>query len=1232
MEAAIKQSNLVSRLQVMRGRVRRRLVVYGLLAVLAGGYAAFLTVLTLDWWLRFPGWIRVFVTALFSGGFVGSVYYWIIRPLRSPLSLEALAGRLERHFPRLRDRLTSTVSFLNDPTDASPALVQRLVSNTESIVARTPLENALTIKPLTRSATAFVAISVIMTGFVLGRPHWIGTGLQRYLDPFGPHNWPTRVEIVPLSFDSVVPVGESTGVMMRVTRGNHPDLRALLYMEDAAGRVSVQAMQPGEDGGFVATVDAISGDLRYWFAAGDDTTEDEPFAIRAIRRPVVLEAKAIVTPPPYAYRTAPTVRNFGDGPVTATLGGLARIEIRSSKPLVSDSDGVSPGGISSGGTSSGSGWLRLQGDENSNGTIPLTVDPEQPDRLFAEFSVDRSLRFAVVLEDADGFQNLGGQDRTLLAVADQAPVVSLEEPVASIETTPSGIVNIRGWIEDDFGLTDATVDATVTRRHGLSDRFPAGQHAEKTSVDDGIRFSLRDTWIPVAESSHQTQRDGGNAAGRPLSRPVDDKRVTHVRIDHEWALETYAFNPGDVITFELIGLDNLESVADENGGGTRIGPQEGRSGGRRILIVSATEFETRIRDDVVQLERHLRRALLTQRALRDETQAQVERVTAGQQMTTAEREQLASIGARQGRVGKRLRELADRFDALHERMRQAAMSGEQSAVEMKAHAEALRNLADKPVDEAAERVRNAYERKDQSDRAGELELAVTRQEEAAAGINKLVKDMSEWGSFRTLLTKARDMLQRQADLRAQTQAAGKDMLGKRVDSLSPSEKSRLASIKRMQTQLGEELAQLLDGMKRLSTTEAEKDPSGAEASEDALRTAKAHDVERHVKDAAEAVEQNRTAAATVAQKRVERALSKTLAALEKRETRELLRLTKKSREARELVEILIADVRALRAATAEVSMMDASGKDIQRLVEEQRRLRANAGSIAVALARTDELDEAARLMGEVDEPMAQAVERLADNTPEAAVNEQDAVLEILEEVLASLLAVEEEAEQEVFRRTIDQVRGELVMLSGVQSALNDRLAKLAEAVAARGRVGRSDAREATRIAREEKELQIALQELLPELEAAEVYQWALQGVDEWMGRIHDELIRRDVSYEIVRTGERIVGRLEQLIVAIDQTLALPTDREFEDSQSGGSGGQGGAGPEGGTPLPKVTELLLLKSLQLDINKRTRELHGTMDSSGSAGKHLDKLSEIAGDQEELRRLAERVTGRARKDQR
>src|SRR5574342_747903 len=76
-------SPVVAYLLALRRTVRRRLLACGAFAVLAGGTAAFLTVLLLDWMLRLPPLLRLLGGALFVIGFAAAAVYWIAIPLHA---------------------------------------------------------------------------------------------------------------------------------------------------------------------------------------------------------------------------------------------------------------------------------------------------------------------------------------------------------------------------------------------------------------------------------------------------------------------------------------------------------------------------------------------------------------------------------------------------------------------------------------------------------------------------------------------------------------------------------------------------------------------------------------------------------------------------------------------------------------------------------------------------------------------------------------------------------------------------------------------------------------------------------------------------------------------------------------------------------------------------------------------------------------------------------------------
>ena len=427
---------LLVRLNAIRRTIRRRLLGYGLCAVLAGGVASFLTVVTLDWLLWFPAALRLFVALLFFAGFALAAWYWIVVPMRTKVTVEQIAGRLECHFDQLRDRLSSSVQFLQRNEDGISPLAARVVTQTEALVAETALESALTPRPLFFTGLTLTAAAAALALVLLVAPHWVQTGWQRYTAPLAPLEWPRTVDIEPLTENLTVAVGESATVRMRVRRGLSDTLRGVLRLADQGGDIVPLVMQRGTDGEFHAGVDAITRDLVYWFEAGDATTESAPFRIRAVHRPEMLECLAIVDPPAYALHRLARTHDLKEGPVRAPMGGMATIAVRSSKPLWTNTAQVRNA-------------LRM-GDGSAE---PLEASDPDRQRAALRLPVTRDLEFRIEITDEEGFENRGGTAFSLLAVPDRPPSPSILDPQTLVEMTPQASLRVVGRVEDDHGLS-----------------------------------------------------------------------------------------------------------------------------------------------------------------------------------------------------------------------------------------------------------------------------------------------------------------------------------------------------------------------------------------------------------------------------------------------------------------------------------------------------------------------------------------------------------------------------------------------------------------------------------------------------------------------------------------------------------------------------------------------------------------------------------------------------------
>jgi hypothetical protein len=753
--------------------------------------------------------------------------------------------------------------------------------------------------------------------------------------------------------------------------------------------------------------------------------------------------------------------------------------------------------------------------------------------------------------------------------------------------TPHGSIRLTVRVEDDFGVADVTLRAE-----------PLGGEVIAVSLTDHMT----------------TSRDEVGFEGE----------ATYV-----WEVGTMGLSPGDVVRYEVTAVDNC--VADEVTG------QLGRSPAQTLKVISESEFDLRAREDLAQYEDRLRRAAVEQADIRDATGTHVHADdTPAAVLTDLERGSVATLVSRQARLGRQLREIATRLEELSARMTRGNNSGDRDAGDgfarrVEQAAMEVRQIAGGPMAAAGRALGQARDLGDARSQQDGIAEAMRSQEAAADRLHALLGMLAQWGSFRGLTSRTRDLLDRQDRLRDRTAQLGGSMLGKSVEALTREEASSLRRVERQQQRLADDVQQLMTNMARLRKTTGERHPVAAEAIDKALRAARAHGLEKRIRSAAEAIGENRTAAAGIDQRAVAEGLKKMIRALRERERRELAELRKRLERAEDLVAELIQRQESLKLATNEAGMIEAEAQEYQELAREQRGLGRDsefaADEMAALGGRSGRGLVATRLVRRAVAPMEQAAAHLDEMKADDAGIAQDDALGLLEQALSDLEQLARQSAEESLRRSLAQIHEDLEQMHSAQTEINKGISKLQVAISERGRVGRSEARDASRLAREQSEVRDMVTMILPDLRAVPVYEWAMQRIAQWMDEGRDRLDARAVDEELVATTGRIARELEKLLAAIVETRAMPSSAEFVEAERAGGGGEGG---RTGVvkPVPTVAELLVLKAMQIDINARTEELDLPADSPDVTEEHLRRLTVVGEDQAEVRRLAELVTARVR----
>ena len=704
--------------------------------------------------------------------------------------------------------------------------------------------------------------------------------------------------------------------------------------------------------------------------------------------------------------------------------------------------------------------------------------------------------------------------------------------------------------------------------------------------------------------------------------------MVEAAVDAVWDAKTLTLAPGETVYLVLSAVDNCppEFCPDA---AVDLG-QRGRSAPLPIKIIGEVEFEARTRDEMAALEGRLRQIILDQTGLRDGTGvlAAVESETG---LTALQQDAAATYAGAEARLVRSLREVASRLGALRQRL-ERNQSGEEEARRQLAQLEdVLQEVASGPMTAAAAALNQAA---DTSTVAAQqkAQLAEAEQDESVSidRLRGVMQVLARWGDFQGVLARTRDLLDRQQELRTQTMESGKETLGKSVGELNAEETAALKRTQRRQEQLTEDVEQTLTQMEQVARRIKDKDPSAAEAMDAAMRSARSQDLIKKLRGAAGSIGENRTAAAAIDQQGASETLKRMVAALRQREERELELLRKQVRKAGEQVAELLEQQEALRDAAAQTIKTGADDAAHDDLTQRQRTLRRNTRLVADEIAEEQKMTEAARLVREATVPMGEAEVMLDDRQLDEAIGPQNDAVASLTAAVEQLAALDEAVTQQAMQRSLAQIHEDLERMLAMQQGVNGGIETLRKSVVEHGRVDRSDAREAARLSREQAAAQQSLDEIRPELQKVPVFDWALNRVAGWMQSCRDWMEQRKIDDELELTAQRITRELEQLLRAVRETQDMPLDQEFAEAEQTGGGSGSGTAAQGTKPIPTVAELLVLKSMQKDIQARTRSLHEGMDAEKAGERELRELRTLGEDQAQVRSLTEMLVAKTREN--
>ncbi len=504
---------LQTRVTATSRRASRLLWQYGLCRFIAAAVAIVAAIAALDYLLRWhdPGlrWL-VSLVALLGAGLA---FYFLARPVfAAHRGLIDVARRIERRFPQLGERLSSSMAFLaqseDDPTAGSPALRRSVVAEAEALSAGLDFGQALDVGPSRRAAIAAAVVVAAAAVLALANPSAAQLALTRLALPWQEQPWPRRHELEFAKAPTRIAAGDDFEVELLDRRGTLPDVVRIELRHRAPGGTRTETHEMKRLGErMVYRLDNVAHPFDYRAIGGDDDTMGWQELV-IVEPPKVVELQIEIQPPTY---TGLPARDEGRV-VKALIGSQMRVKGRLDKPI------AKAAGHS----------------ESKDFSVPVVTIA--PDGLSfsagmasaVPWKVERSGTFWFDLTDEHGL-TFGRDTRVeLQALPDLPPALAWESPPDHSFATPRAIVPVKALVKDDLAI------------RGIQLRFLRPGASEQEQV------------LELYAGPATPAAPGSGLMGEGESRTVE----------YGWDLaQLGGLNPGDVLAVRLTAEDYKPQLA-----------------------------------------------------------------------------------------------------------------------------------------------------------------------------------------------------------------------------------------------------------------------------------------------------------------------------------------------------------------------------------------------------------------------------------------------------------------------------------------------------------------------------------------------------------------------------------------------------------------------------------------------------------------------------------------------
>ncbi|PQO42997.1 hypothetical protein [Blastopirellula marina] len=1127
---------------------------------------------------------RYFFSLAAWGSALAVIYYLLPATWKWKPSLLATAQRIESFFPQFRDRITSSIEFLESGAATGSLSLQRnVIGETEADLQSYDLDAAVNRDLYKKSALVAITAVAIAAILAVSAPRYARIAMARLAAPWSDAQWPRVNQLQFVDPPGSVAVGESVSLEVIDGGGQLPD--GVTLQVDRGDRIESLPMEFDFGKSVMKrTLANVTTDLRYRAFGGDDDAMQWR-TLKAVDPPRIEEVQVTVVPPAYTkWQSAPSPRV-----ILALQGSQIDFVGRVDQPIAK-------------------ARLHFEGSAVRS-TIPLAVgddklslasDPEQP------FVLNGSGVYWLEVETDGGLVRTERDRYQARAIPDKTPELVWKKPEENIFVTPTAAIEVAAEGSDDLGLQRVLLKYMNLR----------ATDAGATEIE---------LWTAPEDAAVASSLESLSANPLPP-----------VALGYAWELKRLeGLKPGDVLEATLVGYDRKpqEGVSLPRRI-TIVTPEQMEerivSMQRRLITqlseAAQAQAEARSETSAVEIAAGEGKPLGPQDRSRLQNaelrQRRVRREIADPQSGVAT--QIEKIEREMKQNGLDDADTLEQLGALKTQTEKMA-SDELASIENKL-GEAKRDIELQENASPDERAAHAGEMK------GKLSETVEQQRKAERDLEEMISGLSQWDTYRRFALDLRSLRQRQQDLQDRTQAEQEATIGKTPESLDPTERSERKRLAADQADLANQLDRIQSRMREMEKQLAGSEPAAAETLKDAVEQQRQQAISQKMREAGAQLAENQLGEASGSQAEVDKQLGEMLDILNNRRENRLKQLAEKLKEAEKELKELSAKQKGLEDKLKQAAKNPDAGerqRQLERLAAEQKNLQAEAERLARKLERL-RAEKAADAVRQSAQKLQNAADQANNDDADAALQEQEQAQRDLEDAQQELAEKQKQVEKDLAEEQSQRLRQAIESMVTQQQTVVREIDRLREIVGDRS-PNEAETQSIRAVSQLQKGLMGETAEFARTISKAAVFHLSLTTAADLMRETARGLDARDLSDATQRTAVQSEMRLEQLLAALSEGEEEENQPQNSD-QGQQQGQQQGGGQQGNQDgISQIQQLKLLKMMQQGVNELTAEAAARLAQETPPSVELEiELARLAKEQGDLAELALELTKPAEED--